>query len=401
MTIFTALLIGDPNDPRRARLETELRDRTKGPLKTSGETLSVCDQMAVPAPLPEKGCVAVVFCRKPMDADTEIAAIKACVMRGTPIIPVVKDLTQFGAASPDEVSEFNGFQLADDQDIAELAGLVLEMIGLQRAKRKVFISYARQDTSAIAEQLRLAFTARWYTVFLDTISIRPGVLFQNALKEELADSDVVVFLNSKNAKDRHFVKEEIKFVDNAGIGGLQVTWPDPVKPLPEGSLLMPLQLKPEEIETVKADDNNAGASKDTGSLTRLTPAAVLRILRKVAEIRTAAQQQREDEVFAPIKAYAKQKGWSAVSYLGRHIELREGHEGEGDGRVRLDIALGVPTSRDIERAFTNASPKPPAGRLVYSLIGITDAQSEHLKFFGKALKLDLLDPGTALDWTVI
>src|SRR5690242_6681512 len=66
MTTFTALLIGDPDDPRRARLEAALRNRTRGPLETSGETLSVCDQMAVPTPLPEKGCVAVVFCRKPM-----------------------------------------------------------------------------------------------------------------------------------------------------------------------------------------------------------------------------------------------------------------------------------------------------------------------------------------------
>ena len=203
-TTFFPLLIGDANAKYRTELVAELVRRT-GALAGCGDALTIRDQASLPAPLPAEGAVAVVFCRKPMDA-AEIAAINACVARGTPIIPVVEDLTKFTTTTPDEVSRFNGFELSDARDVPELAGLVLELIGLQRAKRKqIFISYARQDANAIAAQLRLAFMQRWYLVFLDSVSIRPGVLFQNNLREELADSDVVVFLDSPNARGRRYV----------------------------------------------------------------------------------------------------------------------------------------------------------------------------------------------------
>jgi hypothetical protein len=384
MTIFTALLIGEVNHPHRAALVTALRDRTSA-LAHSGDSLDIRDQATMPDALPEEGIAAVVFCRKEMDAP-EVAAIKACVGRGTPIIPVVEDLTKFIANSPAEVGKFNGFQLADAREIGELTGLVLELIGLQRAKRKIFISYARVDSSAVASQLRLAFTLHWYSVFLDSVSIRPGVVFQNSLKEELADSDVVLFLDSSNARERPYVREELAFAGNAGLGGLQVVWPG-LDRAREGSLFTLMKLDPDDLET------------DYQGATRLVPSAVVKILRKVAEERTAVQEKREQLVFESIQAYADHKGFDAVSFLGRHIELRHRQDGR---RMRLDVTLGVPTSRDIERAFVNGEPKPPKsagpqdktprGRLVYNPLGITDAQSRHLRFLRNELKLQFLDP---------
>ena len=382
MTTFTAVLIGDLNYPHRAKLVTALRDRTSA-LAPAGDTLELCGQTNLPVSLPKEGIASIVFCRKDMDT-AEIAAINACVGRGTPIIPVVEDLLKFTETSPTEVSKFNGFQLADERDIGELAGLVLELIGLQRAKRKIFISYARADSSAIASQLRLAFMRRWYSVFLDSVSIRPGVLFQNSLKEELADSDVVIFLDSPNARGRLYVEEELAFAGNAGLGGLQVVWPG-LDRAREGSLFTLMKLDRDDLDT------------DEQGITRLAPSTVMQILRKVAEERTAVQEKREQLVFTSIQAYADSKGFDAVSFLGRHIELRHRQNGR---LVRLDVALGVPTSRDIERAFVNGAPKPggspqdqtPQGRLVYNPLGITDAQSRHLRFLGKELKLQLLNP---------
>jgi hypothetical protein len=392
-TTFFSLLIGDANAMYRTELVLELKRRT-GALADCGDVLAICNQEGLPTPVPAEGAVAVVFCRKPMDA-AEIAAINACVARGTPIIPVVEDLAGFTAVTPDEVSRFNGFQLSDTRDVPELAGLVLELIGLQRAKRKIFISYARADAGAIAGQLRLAFMERWYSVFLDSVSIRPGVLFQNNLREELADSDVVVFLDSPNARGRRYVDEELAFAGNAGLGGLQVVWPG-LERSREGSLFTMLKLAPNDLET------------DARGVTRLSSAAVQEILRKVAEERTVVQEKREQLVFKSIMAYANREGWDAVSFLGRHIELRR----RQDGRlVRLDVALGVPTSRDIERAFTNGEPKPagekatedktPEGRLVYNPLGITNVQSRHLRFFRKQLQLHFLDPNAALQWSIL
>ena len=132
----------------------------------------------------------------------------------------------------------------------------------------------------------------------------------------------------------------------------------------------------------------------------LKPEAILTILRRVADLRTALQEQREDELLRPIEAYAQSKRFDAVPYLGRHIELREQH---GARRVRLDLALGVPTSRDLERALRNARPRPPegGGRLVYDPVGIAKPQLTHLRYLSKRLKLDSFDPQTALQWNLL
>jgi TIR domain len=378
---FIAIVVGSESDPRRAELEAELSRRTLA-LADSGERLEVVDQRQVASLGTQVQGAAVVLCREGMSG-AEIAAIGECQKRLIPIIPVVTKLADFNTVAPAEVASFNGFELADIQDIAELAGLVLEFLGLQRAKRKIFISYARRDASQVAQQLRDAFTARWYSVFLDTVSIRPGAAFQEELLQELADSDVVVLLNSPSVKDRPYVQQEIAFADQAGVGGVQVVWPE-VAALREGGFFMPVPLDQQQAEIENA------------SVKSLTPAGVLKILRRVADLRTALQQQREEQIVEPIRAYAQTKGWDAVPYLGRHIELRRGQD-----RIHLDVALGVPTSFDLERAFKAADPRPPAGRLVYDPLGITDRQAEHLDFLGSRLALQYLDPKAALQWTII
>jgi hypothetical protein len=50
---------------------------------------------------------------------------------------------------------------------------------------------------------------------------------------------------------------------------------------------------------------------------------------------------------------------------------------KGQDRIHLDVALGVPTSQDLERTFKAAHPRPPAGRLVYDPLGVTIRQATH------------------------
>ena len=381
---FIVMLIGEASDERGVALRGELEHRTLEALGASGERLAIIDQSDVAALDVEVPRVAVVFCRESMSG-TEIEAIGRCRAHGMPIVPVTEDLTRFTQVAPKEVGKFNGFQLADTLEVGELAGLMLELLGLQRSKRKIFISYARIDGSAMARQLREAFAARWYSVFLDTVSIRPGAVFQESLKQELADSDVVVLLSSPGAPGRPYVEEEVTFATQARVGGVEVVWPDHDR-LREGALFMPIFLERREI----VSDGDGRKS--------LTPEAVLKVLRRVADLRTALQRQREEGLLRTIGGYSASKGFDAVPYLGRHIELRQR---QGAMRVRLDVALGVPTSHDLERSFSKGEPRPPKGRLVYSRVGITDQQSAHLNFFGAELNPDLLDPKDALQWAVL
>lgn len=384
-TNFVTKLIGDPSDPRRVELAEQLQLRT-GALSDTGERLDIIDQSALAELDPNASAVAVVFCRKGM-SEEEITAIKECRRHGIPVIPVVAKLTEFVDVAPDDVKNFNGFELEDSADreelagnVAELAGLALESLGLQRTKRKIFISYARRDAAAVAQQLREAFSARWYSVFLDTVSIRPGAMFQEELLQELADSDVVVLLNSPSVKSRPYVQQEIAFADQAGVGGVQVVWPSE-RPLSEGAYFSPIFL------------DGGRAALRNGAVQSLTPAGLSEILRRVADLRTSLQQLREEQIMRPIQHYARERGWSAVRFLGRHIELCKGAD-----RIHLDVALGVPTSLDLERTFK--AERPP-GRLVFDALGVTNRQMEHLDFFRSELKLQFLDPKDALRWKVL
>jgi TIR domain len=380
---FVAAVIGIHSDPRHDVLVRELRGRTRG-LRESGERLEIVDQSRIKSLPANARVVAVVLCRKSMPEEgLEVDAIAVARQRGIPIIPVIADLRSFTAVAPKGVADFNGFELSDLADVGELAGLMLESLGLQRSKRKIFISYARMDSSAVAQQLREAFTARWYSVFLDTISIRPGAMFQEELLQELADSDAVVLLNSPNVRNRPYVQQEIAFADQAGVSGVQVVWPK-VPRMREGAFFMPLPL------------DRKSANVRGGAVDALTPAGIRQVLRTVADMRTAMQQRREKEMFRPVGEYAQTNGWKAVPYLGRHIELHN-----DVSSIRLDLVLGVPTSRDLERAFQSVSAGNPAGRLLYDPLGITNQQADHLNFLGLHLDLQFLGPKSALQWTII
>lgn len=52
---------------------------------------------------------------------------------------------------------------------------------------RLFISYVRRDTSAIADQLFGALTQEGFDVFLDRCSVPVGVPFQKRLMQDLCD----------------------------------------------------------------------------------------------------------------------------------------------------------------------------------------------------------------------
>ena len=195
---FAAIIIGDRRDRRWRPLRKALLDRTRA-LGQAGERFHVLTHGQLNALGRDTRAVAAVLCRPRMSRQ-ERDAIDECLTRNIPIFPVVRDLTKFSSVAPASVFALNGYELTDPRDVGELCRPATRGFGAARGKRKIFISYARMDSSEIALQLRAAFTARWYTVFLDTVSIRPGAEFQDELMQELADSDVVVLLNSPSIK---------------------------------------------------------------------------------------------------------------------------------------------------------------------------------------------------------
>ena len=103
-------------------------------------------------------------------------AIADCVSANRLIFPVVADLKRFRDLAPEALHEYNGFELPADEEVVDLATLVLESLGLLRQKRKVFISYARHETRAVD-----ATTGKCSQRRLDHV-IGVVVLFDHALQ---------------------------------------------------------------------------------------------------------------------------------------------------------------------------------------------------------------------------
>jgi hypothetical protein len=381
LAIFAVVIIAPEGDPRPDRLRNELRKRTKS-LRDARESLEFFDASTLIRLDSNTPAVCVVFCSAAFGPD-ETAAVKECQKKKLQIFPVVKDLKELSALAPDEVKPFNGFELRSNKEIPELAGLVLEGLGLQRGRRKIFISYARMDSAAIAQQLREAFTRRWYTVFHDVVSIRPGRTFQEELLQELADADVMLLLNSPNVGMRPYVQKEITFASQAGLGIVQAVWPDVT---PRNDLFAP---------TIVRLDQRGRLHKGSRRVPLLSNTGVNDILHAVAEERTKIQVHREDELRELISAYARSKNWKALSHLGRYVTLSS-----AGLAIRLDIALGVPTSMELERAWRDGAEHDPK-RIVYNRMGLTNAMSDHLAFLSKRLPIELLDVEEAASWRVI
>jgi hypothetical protein len=383
---FAVLIIGADENPRLQELETELARRTSV-LAGAGERIDFVRQGSHASVHRANKKAAVVFCRG-ATTPAEDAAVAWCVQNGLTVFPVVEDLTLFSNLAPDALKSYNGFELKPRDNIGELAGLVLETLGLQRSKRKIFISYARRDSAAIAHQLHEALVARWYRVFQDTVSIRPGAAFQEELMQELSDSDVMLLLNSPSVPSRPYVRAEIAFADQAGVGGVQVVWPG-VQPLGEAGFFMRIQLQ-------DSDWQPEPEAKGTLGTYQLSADRIREILDGVAAVRTEVQKHREQKIVDHVKAHLNT--WTLVLHQGRFIALEDAHK----RRVFLDLALGLPTSHDLHQACIAARKPPPCTetiRVLYDPFGITNEQARHLEFLRTRLNLELLDHRKADQWS--
>lgn len=126
-------------------------------------------------------------------------------------------------------------------DIEPLISNLMEGLSLLRVTRRLFISYKRTESSMIAIQLFNQFAKRGFDVFLDTHSIRPGDTFQDELWHRLADTDVVVLLNTPRLLESKWTKEELARASSMSIGIFQILWPTQ-KLERDAKLSLPFQL---------------------------------------------------------------------------------------------------------------------------------------------------------------
>ncbi len=154
----------------------------------------------------------VLVCNGPQRATLDQRILNAAKARDHVwILPV------FRIADKDCVRERLSEELAKrnvafwNKSIKEVALTILARAGVTTLDRRAFISYRRTDASPLADQLFDALTERNFDVFLDRVSVEPGVDFQKSLFEHLSDKSMVIVLNSEDFPNSDWTMDEILF----------------------------------------------------------------------------------------------------------------------------------------------------------------------------------------------
>lgn len=226
------------------------------------------------------------------------------------ILPISSDLAEFNLQIPTKIRNINGYELKNQNDIEGLVSCILEGLSLLRLSRRIFISYRREESTSIAIQLYEQLEKNGFDVFLDTHSVRPGEPFQEELWHRLADTDVVVLLNTIGFLSSEWTTQELAKANSMSIGITQLIWPNHILER-VAELSLPIQLEYGDFE-------NGVLSSEKMKF----------IISQVESLRARSLAARHDNLITEFIASSKKVGKKVVLQSEKIITLqnREGEE---------------------------------------------------------------------------
>lgn len=322
---------------------------------------------------------APTFCLYFGDASGNFAnqdILKTVLKDATLTLPIVDSLTNFSNCIPLELQNINGFQLGSDRDIEQLVSIILEGFSLLRLSRRLFISYKRDESSTVAIQLFEQLEKSGFDVFLDTHSIRPGEVFQEELWHRMADTDVVVLLNTPGFLKSHWTTQELAKANSMSIGILQLIWPTH-KQERDAELCIPIQLK----------ENDFGNQKFTDSKSYLIDESINEIVKQVESLRARSLAARQDNIVTEFIKSATKLSVTIDLQPEKFIVMKR-----DDGKDLVIIpTVGVPqafTYHQCEELVKRVKSKDVVGTyLLYDHLNIRKKWIEHLAWLDQYLKV--------------
>jgi hypothetical protein len=288
-----------------------------------------------------------------------------------PIVPRLKNYTTF---VPPQLLHINGVELdSADQDFERDVGTVLENFRLLRQDRRLFISYKRDDSRRIAMQLYEALDRRGFDVFLDTQGVPPGRDFQSVLWHRLADSDVVVLLDTPHFFESRWTEQEVARANATNVQILHVLWPG--RPVPAGSALSGFH----------GLTSNMFSGTELGDSAQLQQSAVDAIAIEVESLRARALFLRHRYLVDAFCDEAKRRGMAADVQPSRHIVL-----GGKMGPIAVVPIVGVPSAmrlHDVHRELERQPSKNGAIWALYDERGLLEETLSHLDWLNLSLPL--------------
>jgi len=262
----------------------------------------------------------------------------------------------------------------------------LEGLGLLRKSRRLFISYRRVETQGIAIQLYELLDRRGFDVFLDTHCVRPGEPFQDVLWHRLADTDVIVLLDSPKFLESRWTEEELARANSTNLQILQLTWPS--KSLGASSAFsraVPL-----------SDDDFEGETLGPNARLRAAPAE--RISVEVESLRARALAARYAYLVEELCQEAKRIGLLPQVQPDRFVTF----EPSSDKFYVAVPAIGVPDAvkyHDIEDALQRHPKAKAQVALIYDERGIRDKWLQHLRWLNRQnLRVRSIQVAEAASW---
>ena len=325
--------------------------------------------------------VALWFGSKQPCKQEDLTLLDVCLRENIAIFPVVHDLREFQEEVPSQLHAINGHELGK----LGLIDGILAALRLTRRQRKVFISYKRDDASGVANQLFEELIRRNYWVFLDTVSVEPGVDFQETLWARMADVDLLIFLDTPGALTSQWVHQELARAHDLALGVLQLVWPGQKRT--KGTELC------DYINLADVDFEIGRHGKDN----RLATGIALDIVNKAEHARIASLGKKRIRIVSNIVDQATSAGLTCTVHPVGSIDFyRNGN------KVGAAIpVLGTPDAPLIhEKEDEYSQAVLPGYRAIYNGLGVDPEWARHLDWLNdhhllKTEQVDLIE-----DWLV-
>lgn len=316
-----------------------------------------------------------------------IDLLKILISDANLILPIASDITKFKQQIPTELENLNGFELASSNDIEKLVSCILEGLSLLRLSRRLFISYKRDESSTVAIQLFEQLEKNGFDVFLDTHSIRPGEPFQDELWHRMADTDVVVLLNTPGFLNSNWTTQELAKANSMSIGILQLIWPTH-KLERDAELSIPFQL-------IDTDFGNEVFKEPTSFLKSET---ISKIINQVESLRARSLASRQDNIITEFIASSNRVGKKTDLQSEKFITIKR-----SDGKELVIIpTVGVPqafTYNQSEELVARIKSKNTAeAYLLFDHRNIREKWLKHLDWLDNYLPVKTIKIVKAEEW---
>ena len=317
--------------------------------------------------------------------DKDMKAVEKLIGNADAIFPIHFHAGQFQDEVPEKLWPVNGI-LYDAEGLDSIVNVAFEALRLLRKTRRVFISYKRSESLAVANQLYDVLSRHQFDVFLDTYSIRGAADFQAELKHRITDSDVLVQLNSARFMDSNWCKVEISEANAHQVGVLQVNWPCVHSGVTD-LLSVTRQLEDTDFRRKRYKRNSS----------TLKSSVLKEIASKVEAIRARNIAARQDGLTAEFVKEAARQERQIIKEPTFLVEQRK------DGKFWYYIpAIGVPQSVNFQESIKMLTrwgvAMPEKVFLIYDDLSILPQWIEHLDWMSYYFEVKTIKKQEFASW---